>query len=94
MSRHLIDRYNEFANQQPGRKFRYDAIYFTIKKTFGAKWDHVLANQFDELTLFLQRKIDGTMRGRINRSKSWPNYSSFFEYIEKYEPRKEGTINR
>ena len=88
-AKHLIDQYNDFAKQQPGRTFRYQAIYAHIKRAFGAKWDHVSADVFEELSSFLQNKIDRTMRGRVNKGKGIPNYSGFSEYIEKYEHRKE-----
>jgi len=48
----------------------------------------VSVNLFEELSSFLQQKIDRTMLGSMNRGKSQPNYSSFPEYIEKYEHRK------
>lgn len=44
--KHVIDRYNEFAAQQPGRKFSFAAIYSDIKTRFGAKWDFVGIEQF------------------------------------------------
>lgn len=85
--KHLIDRYNEFASQQSGRTFTYSAIYAEIKKEFGAKWDHVSMEMFEYLSLHLQRRIDKTMIGRINRGKGQPNYSTFEAFIEKYEGR-------
>ena len=88
--KHLIDRYNEFAADQPGRTaFSYAAIYANIKKQFGTKWDLVPLERFSELTSFLQKRIDNTRLGRINRSKGFPNYSEFDPYIEKYgKPKK------
>lgn len=85
--KHLIDRYNEFAAQQPGRKFSFAAIYSDIKARFGAKWDFVGIEQFDSLTSFLQTKIDRTMRGSINRGLGHPNYSTYPEFVDKYERR-------
>lgn len=82
--KHLIDRYNEFASQQPGRDFRYPRIYATIKKEFGAKWDLIPVDRFDQLVSFLQRRIDTTMRGRMNRGGRVPNYSTYDQYLEKY----------
>lgn len=86
--KHLIDRYHEYASQQHGRQFSYAAIYAEIKKAFGAKWDHLSIGLFDDLTLHLQRKIDKTMIGGMNRGKDQPNYSTFEEFIKKYEGRK------
>lgn len=83
--KHLIDRYHEFANQQRGRIFSYPAIYADIKKTFRAKWDHISTTRFDELCQYLQFKIDRTMVGSMNRGKGYANYSSFEEYVQKYD---------
>jgi len=83
--KHLIDRYHEFASNQPGRKdFTYPAIYAHIKKLFGAKWDMIPSTRFPDVTEHMQKRIDNTRLGRINRSKGHPNYSSFDEYEEKY----------
>lgn len=88
--KHLIDRYNEFAADQPGRRaFSYAAIYTTIKKLFGAKWDLIPAERFEDLTYYLQGRIDNTRLGRINRLKGSLNYSMFDPYVEKYgKPKK------
>ncbi len=83
--KHLIDRYQEFAKQQPGRLFRYAAVYSAIKGRFGADWGNIRLHQFESLVEFLQKKIDRTMLGSMNRGKGTPNYSTFAEYREKYE---------
>ena len=85
--KHLIDRYHEFAEQQPGRIFSYAAVYAEIKKRYGAKWDMISLAQFGSLVGFLQARIDRTMLGSINRGKGQSSYSSFAEYIEKYGSR-------
>lgn len=85
---HLIKRYNEFASQQPGRDYGYGRIYKTIEREFGAKWDYISLDLFGSLSLFLQKRIDGTYRGRINRGNAIPNYSTYEEYREKYEKRQ------
>lgn len=87
--KHLIDRYHEFASQQRDRSFRYQAVYGAITRKFGAKWDLVPLEQFRDIALFLQRKIDGTIVGRRNRGNGYPNYSGYSQYQEKYEtPRQ------
>jgi hypothetical protein len=83
--KHLIDRYNDFASKQPGRQFKYMAIYSDIKKRFGAKWDRTFLARFDDLSLYLQGKIDRTLLGSINRGGGKPNYSSFEKYVAKYD---------
>jgi hypothetical protein len=85
--KHLIDRYHEFAKQQPGRKFAFPAIYSAIKKDYGAKWDLIALHQFEDLSIYLQRKVDRTRQGSINRGKGIRNYSTFDEYRQKYESR-------
>lgn len=87
--KHLIDRYNEFASQQRGRKFSYAAIYGEITKRFGAKWDLVPIHLFEDLASFLQSRIDRTMRGRVNRGKGIRNYSTYGEFRQKYEDQQE-----
>lgn len=89
-TKHLIDRYNEFASQQPGRKFSFAAVYSMIKKRFGAKWEMISLHQFDAVTSLLQQRIDKTRQGSINRGKGFPSYSNYEDYLKKYrgEPNK------
>jgi hypothetical protein len=84
---HLIERYKEFASKQPGRVFRHAAIYGAIKKKFRATWEWVALTRFEEFATFVQRKIDCTLQGKINRSKGYPNYSSFEQYRDGREVR-------
>ena len=83
--KHLVDRYQEFAKQQPSRVFRYPVIYKAVKQRFGVNWDSVPLRQFGALVEFLQQKIDRTMLGSMNRGKGTRNYSTFAEYCDKYE---------
>ena len=83
-TKHLIDRYHEFASDQPGRSFSYPAIYANIKKMFGAKWDFISQDNFLRLSHYLQERIDNTRLGRINRSKGHSNYSTFEQFKVKY----------
>jgi len=83
--KHLIDRYHEFASKQPRHnEFTYPAIYAHIKKVFGTKWDMIPSSRFYEVASYMQRRVDGTRLGRINRGKGFPNYSDFSEYQAKY----------
>ena len=86
--KHLIDRYHEFASQQPGRKFSFAAIYAEITKRFGAKWDLIPLHLFEDLASFLQHRIDRTMIGGMNRGKGNPNYSTYDEFCQKYEGKR------
>ena len=84
--KHLIDRYNEYASKDKTRKtkFSYVAIYSSIQKKFGTKWDLMSVDSSDELADFIQKKIDKTFIGRQNKSKSWKNYSSIREWEKRY----------
>ena len=83
--KHLIDRYNEFASEQPGRaKFSFAAIYSHIKKRFGADWERIPLSRFDDLASLLHARIDRTRLGSVNRGKRIPNYSTLDEYRRKY----------
>jgi hypothetical protein len=86
--KYLIDRYNEFARQQPGRSFKHVVIYESIRREFRAKWDMVSTNRFSDLTSFLQSKIDGTWIGRTNRAAGRPNYSDVGTFRAKSETPK------
>lgn len=81
-TKHLIDRYNEFASDQPDREFKFQAIYSTLKSKFRAKWDLVPLSRFDEMSGYLQKRIDETRLGRINTAKGIRNYSTFERYKE------------
>ena len=83
--RHLIERYNEFASQQPGRKFRHAVIYASIRARFGATWNFIPISNFEDVVTFLQQRIDRTRLGSMNRAKGTANYSLFAEYRQKYE---------
>lgn len=87
---HLITRYNDFAAKQPGRaKFSRAAIYSHIKKEYRVgKWELVPITRFYELCAMLQRRIDDTRLGSINRGKSHKNYSTVAEYqAEHFAPQ-------
>jgi len=84
---YLIDRYQEFAKEQPGRPFSFGAIYGRIKHRYRAHWSSIPLDQFEDLTLFLQQRVDGTMLGSMNRGKGQANYSTFAQYLEKQQSR-------
>ncbi len=84
---HLIERYNDFASKQPNRKtkFSFAAIHSYIWKRYKVgKWELVPVKKFEDLCEVLQKRIDRTRLGRINKSKQIKNYSSFDEYQSKY----------
>jgi hypothetical protein len=42
---------------------------------------HVPIERFDELSQYIQKRIDATMLGKIKKSRNQKNYSTFEEYI-------------
>ena len=64
--------------------FRYGAVYGAIQREFGTSWNKIGVNRFEELSRFLQQKIDKTIIGKRNRSKGISNYSTFEQYCVKY----------
>lgn len=77
---HLIERYKKMAQWRPSRDYRHAAVYGAIKGRFGAKWDWIPLDRFEEFVSFVQQKIDGTRVGKLNRSKGAPNYSTFEQF--------------
>ncbi|WP_462179386.1 hypothetical protein [Pseudoalteromonas gelatinilytica] len=83
--KYLIDRYHEFKKAEVGSgNMNYAIFYTSIKRKFGAKWDMVPLAKFDELTKFVQTRIDGTVLCRKRRSKGSKSYSSYDEYLQKH----------
>jgi len=74
---HLIKRYIEFksADKTQG-KFR-PVIYNTIEKEFGATWDAVPLDRFEDLAAYLKSRIDKTIVGKRNARLNYKNYSGF-----------------
>ncbi|MCY3639476.1 MAG: HNH endonuclease, partial [Gammaproteobacteria bacterium] len=84
-AKHLIDRYHEFKTIDVGKENMKHAIFYQkIKRKFGAKWDMMPLEKFDDLVLFVQTRIDKTRHGRIRKANARKNYSEFGEYMEKY----------
>ena len=84
---HLIDRYKDYKKYdiRPGEEHKYAIIYRAIKSEFKCKWDMVPIQRFDKLVLFLQSRVDSTKLGRIRKARGQKNYSSFEEYLSKYQ---------
>lgn len=74
--KYLIDRYQYFqkADPQKAGNYKYIAIHNSLKREFKGDWKLLPLNRFDEVADFLQRRIDNTKLGRINRAKLIPNY--------------------
>lgn len=87
--KHLIDRYHEFKKSDVGKEnMNYAIFYGAIKKEFGAKWDMVPLERFDEISSYIQHRIGNTILGKNMRKKGKKIYSTFEEYIEKYSKTK------
>ena len=83
--KHLIDRYHEFKKIEVGQEgMRYAIFYQQIKKRYGAKWDMIPLQLFNELVSYIQSRIDKTKHGKIQKARGKKNYSEFEEYLEKY----------
>lgn len=83
--KYLIDRYHEFKRSEVGSEsIKYPIFYAAIKREFGAKWDHIPLERFEELVTFIQARIDKTVVGKNQKAKGLARYRSFRAYIEKY----------
>ncbi|WP_125780958.1 hypothetical protein [Pseudoalteromonas rubra] len=86
-TKYLIDRYHEFKKSELGAgSMNYAIFYNSIKRKFGAKWDMVPLSRFEELSVYLQKRIDDTVLGRNKKAKNSKSYSSFEEYLQKHLP--------
>ena len=85
---YLISRYYELrqadASYGYSSKFSYAVLHTNIRKQFGAKTFFILETRFQDLSNYLQGRINKTIQGRVNSRNGIPNYSSFDEYLEKY----------
>ena len=83
--KHLIDRYHEFKKIDAGKDgLKYPIFYNNIRRRFGAKWDMVPLDRFEDLAAYIGDRIDRTKYGRIRKARGHKNYSSFSEYRKKY----------
>lgn len=82
--KHLIDRYHDFKKDDVGKdEMNYRIFYGSINRQFGAKWDMIRLDKFDELSAYLQRRIDNTILGKKQKARGRKRYSTFEEYLEK-----------
>jgi len=84
---YLIGRYNEFKEWEVGKAGMNYAIFSSIlKKQFKLGPTRSIYNlpleRFDELSRFIQRRIDGTKLARMKATKGRAKfYSSYDEYL-------------
>ena len=85
--KYLIDRYHEFKRAEIGAgAMKYPVFYNAIKRTFGAKWDHVAQDRLDDLAVYIQSRIDKTILGRNKKAQGKRRYRTFEGFLEKYGP--------
>jgi hypothetical protein len=77
----LIDRYNDFKRSEMGDDMDFRMIYAAITREFKCKWEFVPLSRFDELAAYLQRRVDGTIVGKVQKKKGGRNYSTFEEFL-------------
>lgn len=77
----LIDRYNDFKRSEMGDAMDFRKIYGAITREFKCKWDFVPLDRFDHLAAYLQRRIDGTVLGKVQKKRGRRNYSSFEQFL-------------
>ena len=78
--KYLIDRYHQFKKaDQNIQNMNYAILYSSIKRKFGAKWDMVPVKRFEDLSQFLQGRIDNTILGKSNRNKGVRSYDDFMK---------------
>lgn len=69
--KHLIDRYHEYKAIEVGKgSVKYPILYSMIKKKFGAKWDMISLDRFDDLSCYLQDRIGKTKFARIKKARN------------------------
>ena len=82
--KYLVERYNRYreADASFGRKgrFHYAVLFKNIETKFKAPTYFIPENHFEELVDYLYSRIDNTILGRRNNSRSIRNYESFDEY--------------
>jgi hypothetical protein len=83
---HLKKRYGDWKQielDKKGEKFSWAAFTISLSKRYKAAGiNYIDISNFDDLSLYLQKRIDGTIMGKINKSKSIKNYSSFEDFSE------------
>lgn len=84
---YLIGRYNEYKVFELKEKMNYATFSAVLKRHFKIGPSRTIYNtpteQFDSLVEYIQRRIDGTLLAKINKSKGqFKNYDSFDEYCK------------
>ncbi|MGQ0543452.1 MAG: HNH endonuclease [Blastocatellia bacterium] len=80
--KYLIDRYNKFkrADRNIG-EFKYGVIYGAIKTEFKCKWDLIPIHLFPRAVEYMQKRIDNTILGKVQRKQGKGRYRSYDEFL-------------
>ena len=84
--RYLAERYFRYREADASfgpkavRRFSYAVLFKNIETHFKAPTYFIPTARFDELVDFLQRKIEGTILGKRNRTHGHRNYETFDEF--------------
>jgi hypothetical protein len=79
---YLIETYQAYQKQDEAKQGsgKYIIIYNAIKREFKNKWQILSEESFDELVLFLQKRINNTKIGRIRNKRNQKMYHSYEEH--------------
>lgn len=83
---YLITKYHEFQEYQIGKgNMNYAIFPSKLKSLFKIGKSRTINNvpleRFEELTKYIQDRVDGTKLGRIRKKRNQKNYSMFEEYV-------------
>lgn len=80
--KYLVARYNEYQKGDRTEKsnYKYAALPQAVVRQFKNRWQDLPDTEFPTVIDFLQRRIDSTIIGRINKAKGIRNYHSFREH--------------
>lgn len=81
-AKYLIDRYQKFqkADYIKTDRFKYIAIHEALKRQFKGDWKLSPTSRFDDIVVFLQKRIDNTIVGRKNKVNGSSSYHKFEEH--------------
>ena len=83
---YLKKRYGDWKQvelNKKGEKFNWAAFTISLSKRYKASGiNYIDVRHFDDLASYLKSRIDGTIMGKVNKSKGIKNYSVFEEFSE------------
>jgi hypothetical protein len=86
---HLIKRYGEWKQEElkkKGEKFTWPGFYSHIANRYKAPGiNHVPLTQFSDLISYLQKRIDQTIIGKVQKANGYRSYKSFDEFLKETE---------